>query len=245
MTHPNSPANDGQKPGAIRPGCVPRPSRPLAVTSVPKPSAAAHSRPISKVPTPPPSPVRAVTRPAKRSPPPLPEHVLLTDADLMDDADSTQPVRASQPTAVDVEIDCFSRTDPPPESRPRRKRAILAGITGLVLVVAIPSVLLLARPAATGALRLLERGSSDATPATAMLAAAALSRPTAPDAAPKSPVSHAEPAPIAAVPSVVPGPGPRPKLSAHSKRSKATVAGPRKPTKAARSAVLLNDSAAR
>ena len=101
-----------------------------------------RQNPPAKVSLPPPSPKRpvvkrsSVAKPVKASPPPLPQAALLTDADLIDDEDITQVVRSTQPTSVDVEFDCFSHTEPPPESRPRRKLRLLAGAASLLLVVA-------------------------------------------------------------------------------------------------------------
>src|SRR6187551_2969685 len=96
---------------------VPRPAtQPQAAAPVPKPSTPPQLAKASRAAQPPPSPTRPLAKPKKASPPPLPQPVLLTDSDLVDDEDVTHVVRSTQPTSVDVEIDCFSRTEPPPES---------------------------------------------------------------------------------------------------------------------------------
>jgi len=203
------PVNDRKRPIS-----VPRPaSCPQAVTPGPKQSAGPQSRPVSKLPKPPPAPNRTLAKRSKALPPPLPEDVLLTDADLIDDEDVTRIVRPSQPTAVDVELDCFSRTEPPPESGPRRKPALIACVTGLLLV-ATTGVLFFAHPVAFHALQIWDAAGSAAARTPASLTVAAISNPAAQ-------------ASLAARPSAAPSGAPsaelRPTLSAHSKRSKAAI----------------------
>ncbi|HKO47001.1 MAG TPA: hypothetical protein VJV79_04720 [Polyangiaceae bacterium] len=154
-------------------------------------------------------------------PPPLPETILLTDADLVDD-DPGQSVRASQPTSVDVELDCFTRSEPPPESHPQRKRGLLAIVTGLV-VVAGAGLLLLARPVATQALSSLNTEQGAAARAPAMLSVAAQSA-----AVPPAPLLTSS---APAAPNAASSPRARSKLSVHAKRGQAAVVNRKKPTK--------------
>jgi hypothetical protein len=235
MMHESPPANDGRKSSA-RPACVPRPTTPPQTNArSPKASAPVPAQLASKLSLPPPSPKRAVyAKPAKASPPPLPQPALLADADLIDDEDITQVVRNTQPTSVDVEIDCFSCTEPPPESRPRRKLRLLAGVTSLLLLVA-SGVLLWGRPLASDALQRLDVVGAFASRAPAMLTLAAVSSPTSGLAPQKSPPTAALATHPAATLSVVSSAAPRPKLSAHSKREHPASAKPhKKPSKPAK-----------
>jgi len=221
--HSNSQANDGQGATGMRPVSIPRPTtQPKALAPVAKGSAPPRSRPVSEVPKPPPAPRRSATK----RPPPLPAPVLLTDADLVDDEDVTRVVRDARPTAVDVELDCFSCTEPPPPSRPRRKRALLVCVTGLVLVAAT-GVSFLARPLASNALRLLDVANSGVARAPAILAGAAISSPAAPVAALNA-------TPLSAAPSAASSAGARSKLSTYGKRSRPAIVNHKKSIKPAR-----------
>jgi len=153
---------------------------------------------------------------------------LLTDADLVDDEDVTRVARNTQPTSVDVEVDCFSRSEPPPESRPRRKRALLVCVTGGLVLVAATVVSFLGRPLALQAFHRLAAESAGSASAPAMLTVAALSPQGSPLAAQKSAAPSANPTSLTAAPSVASSPGPRSKLSAHSKRGKTPVVSPKK-----------------
>jgi len=210
---------------------VPRPAtQPQAAAPVPKPSTPPQLAKASRAAQPPPSPTRPLAKPKKASPPPLPQPVLLTDSDLVDDEDVTHVVRSTQPTSVDVEIDCFSRTEPPPESRPRRRRALLACITGGLVLVAATFVSLLGRPLALQAFQRLQAESPNVPRAPAMLSVAALSPSTSEVAVGSSAAPGAKPIGLALTPNDASNAGPRPKLSAHSKRSKAPAVSPKKPS---------------
>jgi hypothetical protein len=169
-------------------------------------------------------------------PPPLPEDVLLTDADLIDEEDVTQVVRDTHPTAVDVEIDCFSCTEPPPESRPRRRRALLTYLTGLGLVAAT-GLLFLGLPLASNALRLLDSANRDAAQAPATFAAAAMSIPVSPVTAPNS-------IPPSAAPSFDSSAKPRSKLSTSARRGPSVV-NYKKPAKTVRTQRVLHEHPAK
>ncbi|HYP99449.1 MAG TPA: hypothetical protein VER96_12335 [Polyangiaceae bacterium] len=104
----------------------------------------------------------------------MPEPVLLADADLIDDEDTTKAARAPQPSSEDVDFDCFTRSEPPPESRPRRKQALLAWITGLVLV-AMTGLVLLVRPFASRTVQRVDTASAAVARVPATLTVAALS----------------------------------------------------------------------
>jgi len=225
MIDTNSPESFGPTPSGPRPVGVPRPTHLKPIAPIRKQSAPLPSRTVSKIPTPPPAPRRPVVKRPKASPPPLPETILLTDADLIDDEYVGRAGRAPQPTAVDVEIDCFSRTEPPPVSRPRRTRALLALVTSLVLVAAT-GALCVGRPIALQALRLLDNAGLGAAHAPAMLTVAALSTPS-PAVVPQK---SADAAPASSATSAAP----RAKLSAHAKRSDPTLARHKKPVKSAR-----------
>ncbi len=162
--------------------------------------------------------------PTKAWPPPLPQPVLLKDTDLVDD--EAAPVRASQPTSVDVEIDCFSRTEPPPESRPRRKRALLALVTSVFVVAAAGLVF-------SGRLAVLDSG---ATRAPATLTNGALSPAKTPAPTPK-PALVQKPASAAEAPA--PASGARPKLTTHAQRGKKKAVSAKKPSKPARTPQAL------
>lgn len=125
---------------------------------------------------PPPVPLPRVARampsvvPQRRTPPPLPvnELTLLTEYDLIDDevdaparvpatqhempgqAAAQTPARPPQPTKIDddVQIGCFSRTEPPPWPRTEHRGALLATLAGLTLVAA--TALLCYRSAVSG-----------------------------------------------------------------------------------------------
>ena len=217
MNPSNSRPNPEPSSGMLRPTFVPRPAQPKAFTPAPKPSAA-PPRPASKAPEPPPAPRRLCSQPAKASPPPLPVPVLLTDADLIDDEDTTPVARASQPTSVDVEFDCFTRSEPPPESRPQRKRTLLALVTGLVLAAAV-GLFFWGRPAPQA------------------------TSPVVTTAAPSAPVSRpllqASPE---STPSAASSARPRPKQTAHEKRTKTALVSGKKPAKSVRSQRLLHNA---
>jgi hypothetical protein len=185
---------------------------------------------VSKTPAPPPAPRRLVAQPSKpappplpsKAPPPLPRPALLADTDLIDDEDTVQAARDPLPTSEDVDLDCFTLSEPPPESRPQRKRAWFAGITGLVLVT-LTGVLLLARPVANGAARLSNAANGGAARAPAMLAFAPLSTPSALTAPQKTPNSTAKT--VSA--------GARAKLSTHGKGTQTKTISAKKPSKRA------------
>jgi len=203
---PTTPANDKLGPPATPRTCVPRPPRPKAVIPEAKTSA----------PTPPPAPRRTTAKPSKPAPPPLPQPELLADADLVDDEDTFPTERAPQPSSEDVDIDCFTRSEPPPESRPRRKRTLLACISGSVLVVAM-GLLLLARPFGPNPTPQLPRAASGAARAAVTLSAAARATPISATA----PQKAAKPTSVTT--------GPHPKLSAHNKSRQTTLASVKKP----------------
>jgi len=223
MNQSNSPSNPEQSASRIRPICVPRPAQQQAFPPVPKQSAAPPKL-ASKNLEPPPSPRRPRSQPAKASPPPLPKPVLLADADLIDDEDTMQVARATQPTSFDVEfdvdLDCFSRSEPPPESRPQRKRTLFALVTGLVL-------------AAACGLFFLGPSAPPATPPMATVAAL-----SAPVSRPLLQTRQTEPE---SVPSAAPSARPRPKLSVHEKRAKTALVSGKKSTKPVRSQRLLHN----
>lgn len=172
MIPPSPPANDSQSfPSVPRP-CVPRPPRPRTDTPASKESAPPKPRLVSSAP--PPAPRRTAAKSTKPTPPPLPEPVLLADADLIDDEDTTKAARAPQPSSEDVDFDCFTRSEPPPESRPRRKQALLAWITGLVLV-AMTGLVLLVRPFASRTVQRVDTASAAVARVPATLTVAALS----------------------------------------------------------------------
>ena len=228
MNHSNFRPNPEQNASRIRPICVPRPAQQQAFPPVPKQSAAPPKL-ASKNLEPPPSPRRPRSQPAKASPPPLPQPVLLTDADLIDDEDTTQVARATQPTSVDVEfdveLDCFSRSEPPPESRPQRKRTLFALVTGLVL-------------AATCGLFFLGRSAPPATPPMATTVAAL----SAPESRPLLQTRQTRQTGPESVPSATPSARPRPKLSVHEKRAKTALVSGKKSTKPVRSQRLLHNA---
>jgi hypothetical protein len=158
--------------------------------------------------------------------------VQLADADLVDDEDTEQAARAIQPTSVDVDVDCFCCPEPAPESRPRRNRALLASITGLILVAA--TGLLVAAPPALKALARLN-DSAGAARAPAMLTVDALAAPAARIAVQQSPAPKTNnPSRPSAASSPVSNSGTRPKLSAHAKRGNASSVSQKKSTKPAR-----------
>jgi len=234
MNHSNPPTQR-QRATAQRPACVPRPTQHQAGTPIPKPTAQLPARPASNIPKPPPSPMRPSAKPRRASPPPLPETILLTDADLVDD-DLRRSVRASQPTSVDVEIDCFTRSEPPPESRPRRKHAWLALVTGLLLVAAGGSWVV-GRPLALQAFT--PPADADAvqaggTRASARSTVAALSEPLVRAVVQPSPAT----APNIATKKEAPGP----KLSVQAKHRKAAVVSGKKLTKPLRTQRVLRDA---
>jgi len=230
MMPPRSPANDTQRPTATRPICVPRPARPQTATPAPKQSSPAKPMLVGKTSTPPPAPRRLLAKPSKpappplpsKAPPPLPQPAQLADADLIDDEDTVQAPRGQLPTSEDVDLDCFTISEPPPESRPQRKRAWFAGITGLVLVT-MTGLMLLARPIASGAVRLLNPANGGAARAPAMLAVAPLATPSAVAAPPKG----ANPSSSAL------GAGARANLSTHGKSTQTKAISAKKPTKRA------------
>lgn|GEM_PF-1782683 len=236
MMLPTTPANDKQSPPAPPRTCVPRPSRPRALTPAPKDGASPPKRNFEQqAVAPPPAPRRPAKPsqarcgplpskpappplPSKPAPPPLPRPVQLADADLVDDEDTTRAPRAPQPTSEDVELDCFTLSEPPPESRPRRKRGLLACITGLVLVGAT-GLLLLARPFASHSDQPVDHAVSGAP-----TVVAARSTPVSASAAQNATNSN----PASA------GTAQRPKLSSsHSKSNQTTVANLKKPLKRA------------
>ena len=225
MNHSNFRPNPEQSASRIRPICVPRPAQQQAFPRVAKQSAAPPKL-ASKNLEPPPSPRRPGSQPTKASPPPLPQPLLLADADLIDDEDTTQVARATQPSSVDVEfdveLDCFSRSEPPPESRPQRKRTLFALVTGLVL-------------AATCGLFFLDRSAPPATPPTATTVAA-LSAPVS------RPLLQTRQTGPENVPSATPSARPRPKLSGHEKRAKTALVSGKKSTKPVRSQRLLHNA---
>lgn len=234
MMPPNSPANDTDRPAAPRPICVPRPSRPQALIPGPRQSAPPKPRLVTSNPTPPPAPRRSVEKPSiaappparakaappplpsKWAPPPLPQPALLSDADLVDDEDTAQATRAPQPSAEDVDLDCFTRSEPPPESRPQRKRAWFAGITGLVLVT-MTGLALAVGPTTSRAVRSLSPVTSEPARVPAMLTVAALATPVAANAAQTAPHS------------VTIGAVSRAKLSARGKGDPRTTLNAKKP----------------
>src|SRR6478735_6015818 len=176
MIPPSPPANDSQSfPSVPRP-CVPRPPRPRTDTPASKESAPPKPRLVSSAP--PPAPRRTAAKSTKPTPPPLPQPVLLADADLIDDEDTTKAARPPQPSSEDVDFDCFTRSEPPPESRPRRKRTLLAWITGLVLVT-VTGLVLVVRPLATRTVQRSETATTEVAHASAMATSAALSPSTA------------------------------------------------------------------
>jgi hypothetical protein len=208
MMPPNLPANDTARTMAARSICVPRPARPSTGT-------------------PPPAPRRFVAKPSKpgppplpsKAPPPLPQPALLDDADLIDDEDMVHAARNSLPTSEDVDLECFTLSEPPPESRPQRKRAWLAGITGLVLVT-MTGVLLLARPVSDGAIRLLN-ANDGAARAPAMLTVAAIST-SSPASVPQNPATSALVGRVTEA---------RAKLSIHSKSAQKSPTSAKQATK--------------
>ena len=226
MMPPHLPANDTHRPTATRPICVP--PRPRTGTPAPKDSSAPTQVLVSKTSTPPPTPRRLVAKPSKpappplpsKSPPPLPQPAQLADADLIDDEETVLAPRNPLPSSEDVDLDCFTLSEPPPESRPQRKRAWLAGITGFVLVT-MTGVLLLARPVTNGAVRLLNSANGGAVRAPAMLAVPALSPPVAATPPQKSSDASAL------------GAGARAKLSTYGKGAQKTPLNVKKPTKRA------------
>lgn len=201
-------------PPMTRPASVPRPTTQTKATPSPMPRTTAQLMLADTVvPGPPPVPRRPSAKPSRPSPPPLPKTVRLADADLIDEQEVTHVARTPIPTSFDVEIDCFSRTEPPPESRPRRKRTLLALVTGLVLVAAT-GVTLLAR---------------SATPH------AAAASPTPPVAARTPVVANASPKSLEAQPCASASAATRLKPSPVSKREKTALASSKKPTKPLRS----------
>ncbi|HET7538440.1 MAG TPA: hypothetical protein VFK05_01165 [Polyangiaceae bacterium] len=101
-----------------------------------------------------------------------------------------EPARASRPTSFDVEIDCVERSEPPPASRPQRKRAWLALISGVCLLGA-SGALFFGRSAALHASRVIDATvSAGAARTPAMLTNAALETKTSP-----APVQTRAPAP--------------------------------------------------
>jgi hypothetical protein len=235
MNHSNFRPNPEPSASKIRPICVPRPAQQQAFPPVPKQSAAPPKL-ASKTLEPPPSPRRPRSQPAKASPPPLPKPVLLADADLIDDEDTTQVARATQPSSdveFDVELDCFSRSEPPPESRPQRKRTLFALVTGLVLASAC-------------GLFFLGRSAPRATPPTATVAAlsAPEARPLlqAPQTRQARQTRQTRPAGPESVPSAAPSARPRPRLSVHEKRAKTALVSGKKPTEPVRSQRLLHNA---
>lgn len=234
MMPPHLPANDTHRPTATRPICVP--PRPRTGTPAPKESSAPTQVLVSKTSTPPPAPRRLVAKPSKpappplpsKTPPPLPQPAQLADADLIDDEETVLAPRNPLPSSEDVDLDCFTLSEPPPESRPQRKRAWLAGITGLVLVT-MTGVLLMARPVTNGAIRLLNTNGGAAR-APAMLAVAPPSTPSAVT----TPRKDADPRASAV------DAGARAKLSTHGKSTQAKAIRAKKPLKrAAPKRVLL------
>ena len=158
----------------------------------------------------------------KAAPPPLPAPVLLVDADLVDD--EVERARASLPTSVDVELDCFTRTEPPPESRPRRRRTLFALVTGGVLLIAATGVLFMGRLALLRADHALEVAANGAAsvPAPAMLTRAVLATEAPGLAKPSAPA-----------PSSAATPGARAKVSVHAQRGKTAGASGKKASKPA------------
>lgn len=147
-----------------RPGPKPQSAAPTANQSAP-PIRAPLRRPASALvaPSPPPLPVRAAPSPVRSAPlaaavavprsapPPLPVRPLelLADSDLVDDDVSLKAAaaaRAEQPTTLDVELDiaCFTRTEPPPSATGMRRGAFF-GLASLLLAAAA-GVCLLSRP---------------------------------------------------------------------------------------------------
>jgi hypothetical protein len=233
MMPPNLPANDTHRPTAPRPVCVPRPPRPRTVTPAPKESTPPKPKLVTQASAPPPAPRRLIAKPStkpppplppvpSRTPPPLPQPAPLTDADLVDDEDTVQAPRAPFPTSEDVDFDCFTLSEPPPESRPQRKRAWLAGITGIVLIT-LTAVVLLARPVTNGAVRPLNPANGAAARAPAILAVAPHSTSSVGNAAQKT--TNSTTTTVSA--------GARAKLSAHGKSVQTTVTSAKKLTKRA------------
>ena len=215
MMPPNSPANDTQRPAVPRPICVPRPARPRTVTPPPAPRRSA-AEPSKAAPPLLPSKAAPPPLPSRMAPPPLPRPALLSDSDLIDYEETAQAARAPQPTSEDVDLSCFTCTEPPPESRPQRKRAWFAGITGLVLVTM--TGLFLVRSLPSDGVRLPHPANGEAGRVPAMLAVSPLSTPVAAATPQKAPNPSAPRANAVA----------RPKASAHAKRGQTTAVSAKK-----------------
>jgi len=171
---------------------------------------------------------------------------LLVDADLVEDQVELarasrptsvdielEPARASRPTSFDVEIDCISRAEPPPESRPRRKRALLALVSGVFLLAAT-GVLFYGRSAALHAYHVLDA---------AMIGGAARTPPLSTRAALETKGSAAlVQTRAAAAPSAASSIGARQKPSVHAQRAKAAVVSAKKPAKAVRTRHAPHDA---
>jgi hypothetical protein len=230
MKTPRLPANDTQTGAPTRPICVPRParsSRSQSAAPTPKESAPPKPRLVSTTSSPPPAPRRNASSAPKagppplpsKTPPPLPEPALLADTDVIDDEDTVQAARTPQPSSEDVDLDCFTCSEPPPESRPRRKRAWFVGVTGFLLV-AMVGMLVLARPVAFNAVR-ASSANGQAARAPVMLATTPPPPPVAATAAEKP--SNASPVGASA--------GSRAKLTTHAKGSHTMPISAKKPSK--------------
>jgi hypothetical protein len=230
--HSNPQPKAAQSAASTRQVPIPRPAtQPKALA--PMANHGAHeSKLANDDPKPPPAPRRIVGRRSKASPPPLPEQVFLTDADLIDD-EITQAARDGQPTSVDVELDCFSCTEPPPESGPRRKRVLFAFLGGLGLVVAA-GLWFMASPLAANVRHVLHVANASAAPSPALLTVNSFSSQASQVATPSA-------APPNTPASVTASTAPRPKLSTHGKRGKTTVVSAKKPSKTARPSVQHDD----
>jgi len=238
MMHSNSRANDQPKPTRMpsqapkkpsleqrqgplvkRAVSVPRPTPPAsALRPGGKPTTPPQLRLVSEIPKPPPAPRRKLAKQPPPLPPPLPEPLLLSEADLVDEA--VEPTTSVAPTTlVDHEVGCFSRTEAPPQPTAKRTRAWVVAASGLALVAATGLLFSIAPLA----LKTLTRGDAadrGVARAPAMMTMAALSTPPSPVVPPR----------VAA-----PSDAPRPKLSAHTQRSKTGVGNPKKPSKPTRS----------
>ena len=157
------PAAPSSRPRAVGAAAKSSPAPSAIKSTPPRPSVLPNAPvSVRRSPPPPPAPLpramhSAPSAPVHRStPPPLPvtELTLLTEYDLIDDeAQEQAPVRAEQPKkkleevaappparaaqpppiAEEIEVECFSCTEPPPRPRSRRRGALIGAIAALTL----------------------------------------------------------------------------------------------------------------